>query len=100
VVTERSLCEAEDRHPPSYFASLYRDNNLTGGHIIKLGPKNDEAAKEACSTWPGGMQVGGGINEDNAEEWLRAGASKVSSTPVVLLGLRRVRCELTRRRSL
>lgn len=69
---------AKARHPPSYFASLYRDNHLTGGHIIKLGPKNDEAAKEACSTWPGGMQVGGGINEENAEEWLKAGASKVS----------------------
>ena len=25
------------------------------------------------------MQVGGGINEDNAEEWLQAGASKVGS---------------------
>ena len=78
--------KANPRHPPSYFASLYRDNHLTGGHIIKLGPKNDEAAKEACSTWPGGMQVGGGINEDNAEEWLKAGASKVSGSGICRSG--------------
>jgi phosphoribosylformimino-5-aminoimidazole carboxamide ribotide isomerase len=65
------------RHPPSHFAELYRTNGLTGGHIIKLGPGNDQAAREACQTWPGGMQVGGGITESNAEEWLRAGASKV-----------------------
>lgn len=48
-----------------------------GGHIIKLGPGNDEAAKEAVSTWRDGMQVGGGITEANAREWLNNGASKV-----------------------
>ena len=68
----------DDRQPPAHFAALYRDNHLTGGHIIKLGPGNDEAAREACKTWPGGMQVGGGINDENAQDWLGAGASKVS----------------------
>jgi phosphoribosylformimino-5-aminoimidazole carboxamide ribotide isomerase len=68
------------RHPPSYYAELYRRNDLTGGHVIKLGPKNDEAAKEACQTWPNGLQVGGGITLDNAQEWLDAGASKVGSS--------------------
>lgn len=48
--------------------------------MIKLGPKNDEAAKEACKTWPNGLQVGGGITLDNAQEWLDAGASKVYSS--------------------
>ncbi|OCF39889.1 phosphoribosylformimino-5-aminoimidazole carboxamide ribotide isomerase [Kwoniella heveanensis CBS 569] len=67
-------------HPPSYFAELYRSNNLTGGHIIKLGPKNDEAATEAVETWKGAMQVGGCINEDNAQQWLDKGASKVIVT--------------------
>ncbi|WVF72329.1 phosphoribosylformimino-5-aminoimidazole carboxamide ribotide isomerase [Kwoniella sp. CBS 6097] len=67
-------------HPPSFFAELYKSNQLTGGHIIKLGPKNDEAATEALNTWRGGMQVGGGINEDNAKEWLDKGASKVIVT--------------------
>jgi hypothetical protein len=28
----------------------------------------------------GGLQIGGGINEKNAEEWLKAGASKVRNS--------------------
>lgn len=39
--------------PPSYYVDLYQKNNLRGGHVIKLGPGNDQAAKEALSTWPG-----------------------------------------------
>ena len=35
------------------FALLYRKNNLLGGHIIKLGPGNDDAAVSALSAWPG-----------------------------------------------
>ncbi|WVW83263.1 phosphoribosylformimino-5-aminoimidazole carboxamide ribotide isomerase [Kwoniella bestiolae CBS 10118] len=67
-------------HPPSYFANLYKTNNLTGGHIIKLGPNNDSAAKEALGSWEKGMQVGGGINEENAREWLDLGAEKIIVT--------------------
>ena len=40
--------------PSSWYAKLYRKDNLTGGHIIKLGPGNDQAAKEALAAWPGG----------------------------------------------
>ncbi|CAD6590193.1 MAG: Enzyme that catalyzes the fourth step in the histidine pathway [Tremellales sp. Tagirdzhanova-0007] len=68
------------KHPPSYYAELYRQHRLTGGHIIKLGPGNDGAAREALSAWRGGMQVGGGITEENAGEWLEAGAEKVIVT--------------------
>ncbi|PID72920.1 MAG: phosphoribosylformimino-5-aminoimidazole carboxamide ribotide isomerase, partial [Desulfobacterales bacterium] len=39
--------------PSSWFAELYRKDKLTGGHIIKLGPGNDEAAREALQAWPG-----------------------------------------------
>ncbi len=53
-------------------------NGLTGGHIIKLGGGNDDAAREALEAWKLGMQVGGGINEDNALDWIEAGAEKVS----------------------
>lgn len=69
--------------PPSWFAKLYRSDNLTGGHIIKLGPGNDAAAAEALGAWPGGMQLGGGINADNAAEWLDKGASHVIVTSYV-----------------
>lgn len=69
--------------PSSWFAELYRNDNLTGGHIIKLGPGNDEAAREALAAWPGGLQLGGGITAENAREWLAAGASHVIVTSYV-----------------
>lgn len=69
--------------PSSWFAKLYRADNLTGGHIIKLGPGNDEAAKEALAAWPGGMQIGGGITAENASKWLDFGASHVIVTSYV-----------------
>lgn len=65
------------QHPPAYFAKLYKDNSLAGAHVIMLGPGNDVAAKEALREWPNGLQVGGGINDKNAKEWLDAGAEKV-----------------------
>jgi len=58
--------------PSSYYAQLYKDNGVNGCHVIKLGsnPENDEAAKLALKTWPNHLQVGGGINIDNALTWL------------------------------
>ena len=66
--------------PPSWFAALYRDNALQGGHIIQLGPGNDTAARDALAAFPGGLQLGGGVNQDNAAAWLDAGASHVIVT--------------------
>ena len=66
--------------PPAWFAKKYRQDNLHGGHVIKLGKGNDEAALEALSTWPGGLQIGGGINAKNASSWINAGASHVIIT--------------------
>lgn len=58
--------------PSSFYAQLYKENQLNGCHVIKLGtnPENDSAAKLACQTWPLGLQIGGGITESNALEWL------------------------------
>ena len=64
-------------HPPAHFARLYRDNALAGAHVIMLGPGNRDAARESLAAWPGGLQVGGGINDTNAREWIDAGAEKV-----------------------
>ncbi|MGE4558945.1 MAG: phosphoribosylformimino-5-aminoimidazole carboxamide ribotide isomerase [Desulfobulbus sp.] len=72
--------------PPAYYAALYRRDNLRGGHIIMLGPGNEQAAAEALAAWPGGMQVGGGINDANAREWLSRGASHVIVTSYVFHG--------------
>ena len=66
--------------PPAYFAQLYASHGLRGGHVIKLGPGNDEAAKEALAAWCGGLQVGGGITAENAAAWIAAGADKVIVT--------------------
>ncbi len=66
--------------PPSWFASKYAADGLSGGHVIKLGPGNDGAAKEALAAFPGGMQIGGGISAENAPYWLDCGASHVIIT--------------------
>ncbi|KAF9780203.1 Phosphoribosylformimino-5-aminoimidazole carboxamide ribotide isomerase [Thelephora terrestris] len=71
---------------PGYYARLYRKHELEGGHVIKLGKGNDEAARAALSAWPGGLQIGGGITEANAKEWLDAGASKVIVTSYLFPG--------------
>ncbi|CAG8465783.1 2743_t:CDS:2 [Paraglomus occultum] len=62
--------------PAEYYAKLYKDNNLRGAHIIKIGPQNDLAAREALKSWPGGLQIGGGISLDNAQRWISLGAEK------------------------
>lgn len=66
--------------PPAWYAELYRRDGLSGGHVIKLGSGNDDAAREALGAWPGGLQLGGGVNPDNAAGWLEAGASHVIVT--------------------
>ena len=38
---------------PSWYAARFAKDLLRGGHVIKLGPGNDEAAREALATWPG-----------------------------------------------
>ena len=66
--------------PSAWFARLYRRDGLRGGHVIMLGPGNDDAARQALAAFPGGLQVGGGINLDNARSFLDAGASHVIVT--------------------
>ena len=73
----------ESEHDSAYYAELYRKDGLRGGHVIMLGPGNREAAMQALKAYPGGLQVGGGINCDNALEWLEAGASQVILTSYI-----------------
>lgn len=74
----------------AFFARLYRDRGLKGGHIILLNPKSSEyyeatktQALEALAAYPGGLQIGGGITAENAREFLEAGASQVIVTSYV-----------------
>jgi phosphoribosylformimino-5-aminoimidazole carboxamide ribotide isomerase len=66
--------------PASWFAELYKKDDLKGGHVIMLGAGNEEAARSALRAFPGGMHIGGGVNADNARGWLEAGASHVIVT--------------------
>lgn len=70
-----------------FYADFYRKDGLKGGHVILLNPADSpyyEATKKqallALGHYPGGLQIGGGINEKNAEEFLDAGASHVIVT--------------------
>ena len=66
--------------PAAYFADRYRQDGLHGGHVIMLGPGNETAAAAAVTAFPGGLQVGGGINPQNAAAWLQRGAAGVIVT--------------------
>lgn len=73
----------EATQPSSAFAELYKRDGLPGGHVIMLGPGNEEAAKAALRAYPGGLQVGGGITPANAAGYLEAGASHIIVTSYV-----------------
>jgi len=75
---------------PAFYANLYRDAGLKGGHIILLNAPDSEYYEDtkrqamlALQAYPGGLQVGGGINPDNAAAYLEAGASHVIVTSYV-----------------
>ena len=64
----------------AWFAKLYRRDGLAGGHVIMLGSGNETEARAALKAFPGGLQIGGGVNAANARGWLAAGASHVIVT--------------------
>ncbi len=66
--------------PAAWYAELYRRDGLKGGHVIMLGPGNKAQARAALKAYPGGLQVGGGIQLRDAADWLDAGASHVIVT--------------------
>lgn len=75
-----------------FYAHLYKEARIYGGHIIMLNAKESEfydatkqQAMAALREYPGGLQIGGGITAENASEFLRAGASHVIVTSYVFL---------------
>ncbi|SKC08651.1 1-(5-phosphoribosyl)-5-[(5-phosphoribosylamino)methylideneamino] imidazole-4-carboxamide isomerase [Lachnospiraceae bacterium] len=74
----------------AYYAGLYKERDLAGGHVILLNSVDSpyyEATKAeafaALGEYRNGMQVGGGITDKNAAEFLDAGASHVIVTSFV-----------------
>lgn len=73
-----------------YYGKLYQKGNLAGGHIIILNPAGSEyydvdvkQAELALKNFPGGLQIGGGMNAENAEFFLNLGATHVIVTSYV-----------------
>ena len=74
----------------AFYAKMYEKDGIRGGHIILLNARDSEyyeatkeQAMQALAAYPGGLQVGGGITAENAEEFLTAGASHVIVTSYV-----------------
>lgn len=73
-----------------YYANLYREKGIQGGHIILLNPVSSDyyeatraQALKALHAYPQGLQIGGGINDANARMYLEEGASHVIVTSFV-----------------
>lgn len=73
-----------------FYADLYKSKGLKGGHIIILNPAGSQhyeadvrQAELALKAYPGGLQIGGGINSHNAAGFLDMGASHVIVTSYV-----------------
>lgn len=67
----------------AYYANLYRDAGIKGGHIIALGGGNEKEITSALEAYPGGLQVGGGVNDTNAKWYIDKGASHVIVTSYI-----------------
>lgn len=74
----------------AFYASLYKKSGLSGGHVILLNSVDSpyyEATRQqaflALHTYPQGLQLGGGVNPENAANYLDAGASHVIVTSYV-----------------
>lgn len=73
-----------------YFAKIYKSCNLFGGHIILLNKRgtdeyNDDLkqAQLAFEVFPYGLQIGGGITDENALDFINMGASHIIVTSYV-----------------
>ena len=66
-----------------WFAERYAKDGLTGGHVIQLGTGNQSQARAALRAYPEGLQIGGGVQLENAADWLEAGASHVIVTSYI-----------------
>lgn len=74
----------------AFYANMYKKAGIRGGHIIMLNPVTSEyyeatraQALLALHSYPGGLQLGGGITADNAARFIEAGASHVIVTSYV-----------------
>ena len=74
------------QYDAAYYANIYRQHDLRGGHVIALGPDNEAEVLKALQAWPHGLQFGGGVNITNAAKYIEAGASHVIVTSYLFDG--------------
>jgi len=74
----------------AFYAQKYKEDGLSGGHMILLNPKSSpyyeadiRQAKKALAAYPGGLQIGGGMDAANAGRFLDMGASHIIVTSYV-----------------
>lgn len=72
------------------YANIYKNDEIKGGHIIILNSRDSQyyeatrqQALEALREYPQGLMIGGGITDENAAEYIKAGASHVIVTSFV-----------------
>ncbi|KAJ3704713.1 hypothetical protein LUZ61_008418 [Rhynchospora tenuis] len=83
--TSSLVTNFESDKSAAYYANMYKNDGLDGGHVIMLGadPLSQAAALEGLHSYPGGLQVGGGIDLENAMKYLDEGASHVIVTSYI-----------------
>ncbi|WP_017219802.1 phosphoribosylformimino-5-aminoimidazole carboxamide ribotide isomerase [Moritella dasanensis] len=74
------------QYDAAYYANIYRQHDLRGGHVIALGPNNEAEVVKALRAWPQALQFGGGVNLTNAAKYIEAGASHVIVTSYLFDG--------------
>ena len=64
----------------AFYAELYKNAGLKGGHVILLNGKDSEyyeatrnQALKALKAYPGGLQIGGGVCPENAQDVFKDG---------------------------
>ncbi len=88
--SSKALENYVSKHSAKRYAKRYKKDGLTGGHIIMLNSLDSptyqatkEQALKALKAYPNAMQIGGGINDRTASEFIRAGATHVIVTSFV-----------------
>ncbi len=86
----QAITNFSSEYDTSFYAEKYKNDGLRGGHIILLNATDSEyyeatrrQALLALAAYPNGLQIGGGITAENAQEYLDAGASHVIVTSYV-----------------
>lgn len=74
----------------AFYANMYKERGVKGGHVILLNKEGSEffeATKQqailALKAYPNGLQIGGGVTDENASYYIENGASHVIVTSFV-----------------